>query len=216
MEDEVSFGLILVIYALMKKQLIYLLVIIICGVVLFFHFKPNTTFRDSTQDTIQANNTNITDTAKAINDKKISVKDSMPGTIVTGKITRDSIVNFAQTLIGTPYLYASIDPQKGFDCSGFITYVFNHYKINVPRSSYDFDNVGTTISLAESKKGDIILFTGTDSSEKKIGHIGIILSNDTGNLQFIHSTSGKAYGVTVTPFNDYYKGRFMKVVRVFK
>ena len=146
----------------------------------------------------------------------VAVKDSLPGAINTGNISPDSIIYFAQTLIGTPYLYASADPQKGFDCSGFITYVFNHYKIKVPRSSYEFGNVGTTISLAESKKGDFILFTGTDSSERKIGHMGIILSNDTGNVKFIHSSSGKAYGVTISPLDKYYQGRFMKVVRVFR
>ncbi len=145
------------------------------------------------------------------------VKDTtLPGTINTGSISRDSIVRFAQTLIGTPYLYASIDPTQGFDCSGFITYVFSHYKIKVPRSSYEFGNVGTTITLAESKKGDLILFTGTDSTERKIGHMGIVLTNDTGHLTFIHSSSGKAHGVTISPLDKYYQGRFMKVIRVFK
>ena len=147
---------------------------------------------------------------------QIALMDTLPpGQINTGSISPDSIVNFAQTLIGTPYLYASTDPQKGFDCSGFITYVFNHYNIKVPRSSYEFGNVGTPIPLAESKRGDLILFTGTDSSERRIGHMGIILSNDAGNVKFIHSTSGKAYGVTISPLEKYYQGRFVKVIRIF-
>lgn len=205
----------------MKKQIVSLVIIIVCSVVLYFYFKSKTSlkkiFHDTTHDTIKASTTNSSDSITAgVNNTRVAVHDSMPGTISTGNIPPDSIVNFAQTLIGTPYLYASTDPKKGFDCSGFITYVFNHYKINVPRSSYDFDNVGTTVPLAQSKKGDLILFTGTDSSEKTIGHMGIILSNDTGNVKFIHSSSGKAYGVTVSPLDKYYQGRFMKVVRVFK
>ena len=126
----------------------------------------------------------------------------------------DSIVKFAETLTGIPYKYASADPAQGFDCSGFITYVFNHFNITVPRSSIDFTNVGSTIPLKNAKRGDLILFTGTDSTEKFVGHMGIVTSNNDDSLQFIHSTSGKAYGVTVTPLNDYYKGRFVKVIRI--
>lgn len=59
-----------------------------------------------------------------------------------------------------------------------------------------------------------ISFTGTDSTIKIVGHMGIILSNDKG-LCFIHSTSGKAKGVTVSQVNNYYKSRFVKVIRVF-
>ena len=131
-------------------------------------------------------------------------------------ITSNLLVDYARTLIGTPYKYASIDPLVGFDCSGFITHVFNHFKIKVPRSSKDFDNVGSPVKVDSSKVGDIILFTGTDSTERNIGHMGIIISNDSGIVRFIHSSSGKANGVVITPLNNYYKGRFVKVIRVFK
>ncbi len=48
------------------------------------------------------------------------------------------------------------------------------------------------------------------------GHMGIVVSNQNGELQFIHSSSGKAHGVVITPLNAYYKGRFVKVIRIFK
>ena len=124
-------------------------------------------------------------------------------------------MDFAKTLIGVPYLYGSTDPAKGFDCSGFITYVFNHFDIQVPRSSIDFTNVGKEIPQTNAKRGDIILFTGTDSTEHFVGHMGIVVSN-TDTLKFIHSTSGKMYGVTITPLNKYYQGRFVKTIRLFK
>ena len=135
--------------------------------------------------------------------------------ILTGNTSRQELLSFADSLIGTPYLYASSDPTQGFDCSGFITYVFNHFNIAVPRSSIDFTGVQQEIPLDEATPGDIILFTGTDSSDRNVGHMGIIQSVDNGQLSFIHSTSGKANGVTITPLNDYYKGRFVKVIRVF-
>ena len=124
-------------------------------------------------------------------------------------------VTFAKTLIGVPYKYASFDPSYGFDCSGFITYVFNHFGITVPRSSVDFTNFGKEIPLHEAKPGDLILFTGTDSTKRIVGHMGIVTENVVGSLQFIHSTSGKAYGVTITQLDGYYIGRFVKVIRIF-
>jgi cell wall-associated NlpC family hydrolase len=134
--------------------------------------------------------------------------------INTKNTTPEELVSFAKTLVGIPYLYGSINPNKGFDCSGFIFYVFNHFQIAVPRSSKDFANIGATIPVSESKPGDLILFTGTDSSKREIGHMGIITSH-VNDVQFIHSTSGKAYSVTITPLNKYYWGRFVKIIRPF-
>ena len=127
----------------------------------------------------------------------------------------DSLVSYARTLIGIPYLYASIDPLKGFDCSGFITYVFNHFNMVVPRSSVDFTNYGKEIGIEKAKPGDLILFTGTDSTIQIVGHMGIVENIKDDTLHFIHSTSGKAKGVVITPLDDYYKKRFVKVIRVF-
>lgn len=135
--------------------------------------------------------------------------------IVTGKTTPAELIAFARTLTGTPYKYGSTDPGQGFDCSGFITYVFNHFGINVPRSSVDFTFVPREIAVKQALPGDLILFTGTDSTIRTVGHMGIIVSNNGSEIVFIHSTSGKAYGVTETPLNAYYQGRFMKTIRIF-
>jgi cell wall-associated NlpC family hydrolase len=135
--------------------------------------------------------------------------------INTGSTVPDSLVAFGKSLVGTPYLYASSDPENGFDCSGFITYVFNHFGIAVPRSSVDFTNVGIEIPKEFASPGDLILFTGTDSAIRIVGHMGIVESNERGNLLFLHSTSGTAYGVVISPLNGYYETRFVKVIRVF-
>ena len=140
---------------------------------------------------------------------------SFSSTINTGNALPSEIVKYAETFIGTPYLYGSTNPQQGFDCSGFITHVFNHFNITVPRSSIDFTNAAEEVSIQQAKPGDLILFTGTDSSKRNVGHMGIIISNDSIQTLFIHSSSGKANGVTITPLNDYYMGRFVKVIRVF-
>lgn len=161
------------------------------------------------------------DTVKAAKEHvdDISSKPQPPLTsgvkINTADVLPESVIAFAQTLIGTRYKYGSTDPAAGFDCSGFITHVFNHFNIKVPRSSRDFEFAGSEVSLQESKPGDLILFTGTDSTVRTIGHMGIIIKADGSTIDFIHSSSGKANGVVVTPLNGYYMGRFMKVVRIF-
>ncbi|MFA6083158.1 C40 family peptidase [Mucilaginibacter sp.] len=136
--------------------------------------------------------------------------------ISTGSTTPEELVAFANTLKGIPYKYASADPFEGFDCSGFITFVFNHFGIAVPRRSVDFTYMNKQINLPDAETGDLILFTGTDSTERVVGHMGIIIASPGKPLSFIHSTSGKAAGVTETPFNNYYKGRYMKTIRIFR
>lgn len=155
-------------------------------------------------DSFKVDQTKNNDTVALIPSRDVNTKNVNP----------DELVNFAQTLIGTPYVYASTNPKVGFDCSGFITYVFNHFDISVPRSSIDFTGVGKEVPVADAKRGDIILFTGTNPEEKFVGHMGIVVSN-TDTLRFIHSTSGKAMSVTITPLNSYYMGRFVKTIRVF-
>jgi cell wall-associated NlpC family hydrolase len=157
----------------------------------------------------------------AISDTPDAKTDNVPPkpadmVIAIETVQPDSLLAFAKTLIGIPYLYASTDPRKGFDCSGFITYVFNHFNIAVPRSSVDFTNYGKEIAIEKAKPGDLILFTGTDSTIRIVGHMGIIESTKDDTLRFIHSTSGKAKGVVISPLGDYYKKRFVKVIRVFR
>ena len=126
---------------------------------------------------------------------------------------RCDLVDFAQTFVGTPYRYGSTDPLVGFDCSGFIYHVFNHFNITVPRSSVEYTNLGKEVSIETARPGDLILFTGTDSTIRVVGHMGIVTENiDT--LKFIHSSSGKIYSVTITPLDKYYQSRFVKIINI--
>ncbi len=151
------------------------------------------------------------DSSPIPNDAEIQ-NQNIPQTIY--RATPKELVDYAKTLIGIPYKYASIDPNIGFDCSGFITFVFNHFDIEVPRSSVDFTNVGKEIKLEDAKEGDLILFTGTVDSIRIVGHMGIVTENSD-TLKFIHSTSGRKYGVTISDFSNHYKARFVKIVRIF-
>jgi cell wall-associated NlpC family hydrolase len=169
-----------------------------------------------TADEAQYQSTVAADTAKKA-DSNVVYSDTTGAysEINTKGVNPDALVNFSLSLLGTQYAYGCSDPEKGFDCSGFIYYVFNHFGIQVPRSSVEFTDAGKEIAVKTSKPGDLILFTGTDSSIRTVGHMGIVTYNNTDSLAFIHSTSGKEYAVTITHLNKYYKGRFVKVVRIF-
>jgi cell wall-associated NlpC family hydrolase len=173
------------------------------------------TGKTANKDTVLSLNTDSIKKAASIAEISQNKNEIKKDTVVVkGDAVPQQLLDYARSLIGTPYKYASINPKEGFDCSGFITHVFNHFNITVPRSSVDFTNYGKTITTAEARTADLILFTGTDSS-RTVGHMGIIISNDTAAIKFIHATSGKANGVTITPLNEYYKHRFVKLIRVF-
>lgn len=130
---------------------------------------------------------------------------------------RDSIVDYAQHQLGIPYVWGGTT-EKGFDCTGFVYFVFKKFGIKVSRASSGYENVGNDVALLESKPGDIMLFTGTDASKRRVGHAGIVLNNQDGNVDFIHSSSSKRhFGVTITRYNaSGYVKRFLRVINVIE
>lgn len=129
---------------------------------------------------------------------------------------RDSIVCYAEKFLGTPYIYAGAS-EKGFDCTGFVYYVFKQFGISTSRSSAGFENEGKVIETECAQKGDIILFTGTNSEIRKVGHAGIVYENIDGTIDFIHSSSSKKhFGVTITRLNSSagYLKRFLRIITI--
>ena len=146
----------------------------------------------------------------------VVIKNKVPPVKIDVKnVKPDELVAFAETLKGVPYLYGSMKIENGFDCSGFVNYVFNHFGIKVPRTTVGFTNAGKEVSLRESKEGDIVLFTGSDAKSGVVGHMGIIVEHKKNDFEFIHSASGKASGVMISNMNSYFIPRFVKVIRVF-
>ncbi|MCA0428959.1 MAG: C40 family peptidase [Bacteroidetes bacterium] len=123
----------------------------------------------------------------------------------------DSLIEFSKKFIGVKYKYATANPKKGFDCSGFVNYVFTYFNIQVPRSSKLYYDFGKSIKLDSCKAGDVLLF-------EKPGHVGIVVKNINDSLLFIHASSDKRHGgVKISNFNNFnnYKNRFVKAIRVF-
>jgi len=125
---------------------------------------------------------------------------------------RDSIVTYANQFIGTPYLWGG-ESTSGFDCSGFVKYVFNKFGIKLPHSSKAMGDLGSAKDKLCAETGDIILFKGTQSST--IGHVGIVFNNPEAGIVFIHASSSKGGGVKISNLTDgYYTQRFVKVIDI--
>ena len=125
---------------------------------------------------------------------------------------QDSIVNYGKQFLGTPYVAAGCS-KDGFDCSGFVYFVFQHHNINVPRSSSEFKNFGKEIALEDVQKGDLLLFLSP--TRNVIGHIGIVSKPNGKESEFIHASSGREMKVIITNLlNKGYTRRFVKAIRV--
>ena len=133
----------------------------------------------------------------------VKIKNKVPArNINTKNVSSGALVEFAETLVGVKYKYGSMIKENGFDCSGFINYVFNHFNISVPRMTVDFTNAGNEVPIKNSRPGDLILFTGSDAKSGVVGHMGIIVSNKNGDLKFIHASTSQ--GVMISGMNSYF------------
>lgn len=129
-------------------------------------------------------------------------------------VNRTELVKFAKTYLGTSYCYGGSNPAQGFDCSGFVSYVFGHFDIQLPRVSREYKLLGVEKKPEEFQVGDILLFYGYKDSNH-IGHVGIICEANGMDSKFIHSSSGKVYGVTISDLNSkHYTKRFYKCISV--
>ena len=155
----------------------------------------------------------VTANAKDIRSTVIIKKKVPAVTIQTKNTSANELVKLAETLIGVKYKYGSSDKKNGFDCSGFITYVFNRFDIKVPRISSDFTNAGKEVLLKDSKRGDLILFTGSDAKSGVVGHMGIVTENKNGWVEFIHASTSS--GVMISGVNSYFIPRYVKTNRIF-
>jgi hypothetical protein len=130
---------------------------------------------------------------------------------------RDSIVRFALRQVGIPYLYAGSSPVSGFDCSGFLQYVYGHFGVATPHSTALLIDAGRPVPRAQAQPGDIVVFTGTAEGSTTPGHAGIVISalGET-PLRFVHASSARREsGVKVSQVEDSgYERRFMQVRRV--
>ena len=118
------------------------------------------------------------------------------------------LLSMARQYVGVPYVWAGRSPS-GFDCSGFIYYVFDQLGYGLPRMADGQFEVGIPVSRNSLEPGDLVFF---ETYEPGPSHVGIYI----GNNQFIHASSGAGH-VTVTPLNKtYYRDRYLGARRILK
>lgn len=124
------------------------------------------------------------------------------------------MIAYAKKFIGTRYVRGGKSP-KGFDCSGFTSYVFRQFGFELNASSSAQYGQGERISRDEVSAGDLLFFTGRNSRSGRVGHVAIAIDNnpETGEITFIHAAiSG---GIRIDRISaPYYASRFIGARRV--
>ena len=124
---------------------------------------------------------------------------------------QDSLVNYGKNYLGVPYRYGGNTP-KGFDCSGFTSYVFKEFGCDLKRSSREQALQFPTVQKKDLQTGDLVFFEGRRKN-KVVGHVGIVTDiKPDGEFDFIHASV--KYGVTVSSSTQpYYASRYLKAGR---
>ena len=84
----------------------------------------------------------------------------------------NNVVSYAESLIGVPYVYGGTTPS-GFDCSGFVQYVYNHFGKSLPRTTTQQENCGTQIPVSQAQPGDLYFWGNRGSAY----HVAICVGN---------------------------------------
>ena len=134
---------------------------------------------------------------------------SAPTTESSGNSTQQMVVATAKKYLGYPYVYGGMSPS-GFDCSGFVNYVYKQcgYSMNRVASAIYYNN-GTYVEKANLQPGDLVFFS---NSSEHVGHVGIYI----GNNQFIHASTSTV-GVIISDLgSSYYIQHYVGAKRIIQ
>ena len=123
----------------------------------------------------------------------------------------DSLLDRGKTLLGTPYQYGGSSRKTGFDCSGFVGFVYKEeLGIKLPRTTGELLKMDApVIARSDLEPGDLILFN--DRGRGRVTHVGIYMGDD----EFIHSSSKRSGGVRVDKLsNRYWNASYLQAKRV--
>lgn len=107
-----------------------------------------------------------------------------PARVPAASVSVASVIRTANRYEGIRYAYGGASPTKGFDCSGFVQYVFSRHGVALPRTSRQIAELGDPVPLNRDdlREGDLLFFAGNGT---RIDHVAIYLGDD----HIIHSTA---------------------------
>ena len=117
------------------------------------------------------------------------------------------IATYALTFVGSPYSWGGNSPATGFDCSGFVQYIFSQYGYTTSRIANDVLADGKHVDPADLQPGDVLCFY---SGNGYVGHVGIYVGDET----FVHAANSVSGVVTTSLSTGYYATRGYEIRRI--
>jgi cell wall-associated NlpC family hydrolase len=109
---------------------------------------------------------------------------------------RAKVVRYARRYLGVRYRYGGASPRTGFDCSGFVAFVYGHFGVALPHYSVAQFGLGRRVPRGSLRPGDLVFFDG-------LGHVGIYV----GKGRFIHAPHSGTR-VSIDPIAGWYGARY--------
>lgn len=128
----------------------------------------------------------------------------------------DSMVVLGKKYLGVKYTYGGNTPT-GFDCSGFVSYLFGAYGFKLSKASRELAKFGHEVNEGCLQAGDLAFFKGRSTKSSEVGHVALVISAMGGQWDIIHATVHKGIWIDHDVMNiDYYKQRFLMFRRPFE
>jgi cell wall-associated NlpC family hydrolase len=101
---------------------------------------------------------------------------------------RADITDHAKELLGTKYKYGGNNPRQGFDCSGFVLYLYQNAGIDIERVSREQARQGKEIPFSKARPGDLVFFK---RNGKAVHHVSVIVEVGVNKMVVVHSTTSR-------------------------
>jgi len=138
------------------------------------------------------------------NTRRSKLKISRKSTVKNHYSNRVKIADYAENFIKTPYRYAGKTPD-GFDCSGFTSFVFRNYGIEIGSSSREQAKAGRSKKMGLVDRGDLLFF----GNKNKVSHVGMVYAVENDEIMMIHASSSRGVMISNLSTSEYWKKKFL-------